>query len=228
MTSFESLITDVQNYLHYQKEVYGDELYVDASVEAIPVNPQPIQPADLIQLDAVAKSCTKCSLHSRRQHVVFGKGNPNADVMIIGEGPGVDEDKQGEPFVGAAGQLLTKILAAIELKRDEVYITNIVKCHPPNNRDPLPEEQAACRPFLEQQIKLIRPKFILALGRVAGQVLSERMQPLNSLRGKTYDFLSAKVIVTYHPAALLRHPEWKRDTWEDVQMLQRLYKESIN
>ncbi len=223
--SYISLLADVRAYLEFQKEMYGNEIYIDTASMEPPSTDQIIQSLDLAQLHVFASKCQACPLHKGRRNVVFGKGDPAADIMIVGEGPGVDEDKQGEPFVGAAGQLLTKILAAIQLTREDVYIANIVKCHPANNRDPQPNEKTACRPYLDRQIALIRPKFILALGKVAGQALTKSEQPMHALRGKTYDYENAKVIVTYHPAALLRHSEWKRDTWEDVQMLQRLYNE---
>jgi len=145
--------------------------------------------------------------------------------MVIGEGPGYEEDMQGEPFVGKAGQLLNKILQSVEFRREEVYIANIIKCRPPNNRDPLPEEIEQCEPYLWTQIELIKPKVILALGRIAGQTLLKTNQPLAVLRGKVHEVRGVKMVVTYHPAALLRNPQWKRPTWEDVQRLRRVYNE---
>ncbi|MBI4552329.1 MAG: uracil-DNA glycosylase [Candidatus Latescibacteria bacterium] len=168
-------------------------------------------------------TCTKCPLGHTRRHFVFGSGNEHAEVMFIGEAPGAEEDAQGLPFVGAAGQLLTKILEAIKFNRDEVYIANIVKCRPPNNREPRPEEMAACEPILREQIRLIQPKLICALGRVAGQALLRTTAPLGRLRGTFHDYHGIKVLVTYHPAALLRDPSLKRPTWEDVQKLRREY-----
>jgi DNA polymerase len=153
--------------------------------------------------------------------VVFGVGDPRADLMVIGEGPGAQEDRQGLPFVGPAGQLLTKILKAIDLEREQVYITNVVKCRPPNNRDPEPDEVAACRAYLEKQIQLIRPRIIVALGRVAAQTLLGSDQSLGRLRGTWWQVLGVPTRVTYHPAALLRNPRFKRPTWEDMQLIQK-------
>ncbi len=169
------------------------------------------------------KDCTKCRLSEGRNKFVFGVGNPDADVLFIGEGPGRDEDLKGEPFVGRAGQLLDKILAAIGFDRHLVYIANIVKCRPPNNRDPQPDEMAMCLPYLLQQIQIIDPLFICCLGRIAAQTLLDTTTPLGKLRGRFHDFQGRKLLVTYHPAALLRFQQYKRDTWEDVQMLRHEY-----
>ncbi|MGB5105257.1 MAG: uracil-DNA glycosylase [Candidatus Zixiibacteriota bacterium] len=168
-------------------------------------------------------TCTKCRLHQGRNKFVFGVGNPNAEVMFVGEGPGRDEDLKGEPFVGRGGQLLDKILAAIQFDRTQVYIANVVKCRPPNNRDPQPDEMAECMPYLKQQIEMINPRFICCLGRIAAQALLNTQTPLGKLRLRWHDFEGRKLMVTYHPAALLRFPQYKRDTWEDVQMLRREY-----
>ncbi len=221
-TDFAELLKEVRAYLRCQQEIYGDELYVDHI--GLKRNSEHVAGhLDLPALEAEVQTCKKCALHRGRRTVVFGSGNPAARIMIIGEGPGVDEDKQGQPFVGAAGQLLTKILKAIQLERDEVYITNIVKCHPPGNRNPEADEQSACRSILEQQISIIKPQYILALGLVAGQALTGEDKPLHQLRGRVFDRYKAKLMVTYHPAALLRRSELKRDVWEDVQKFQRLY-----
>jgi len=178
-------------------------------------------PDTLPELAAVAATCRACKLCERRGKVVFGSGNPQADLMLIGEGPGAEEDRQGLPFVGPAGQLLTKILRAIELDREEVYITNVVKCRPPGNRDPEPDEVAACRAYLERQIQRIQPKLIVALGRVAAQTLLGTDQSLGRLRGQWWQVLGVPTRVTYHPAALLRNTSFKRPTWEDMQVVQR-------
>jgi uracil-DNA glycosylase len=170
-------------------------------------------------------NCTKCRLHEGRNKFVFGVGNPAADVMFIGEGPGHDEDMKGEPFVGRGGQLLDKILAAIKFDRTQIYIANIVKCRPPNNRDPQPDEMAECMPYLKKQIEITDPRFICCLGRVAVQALLGVTTPLGKMRGRFMDFEGRKLMVTYHPAALLRFQEYKRDTWEDVQMLRKAYDE---
>ena len=163
--------------------------------------------------------CTACALHKGRTHTVFGIGNARAEVMFIGEGPGRDEDLKGEPFVGRSGQLLTKILAAIDLKRDDVYITNIVKCRPPQNRDPAEDEVRCCEKYLIEQIDLIGPRLICALGRIAAQWLLGTKDPLTSLRNTDHYYRGIPVLVTYHPAALLRNPEFKRETWEDFKKL---------
>lgn len=181
------------------------------------------QSQSLAELDAAINTCQKCTLGHTRNHFVFGAGNPDADVMFIGEAPGADEDRLGEPFVGAAGELLTKILAAIDFKREDVYICNILKCRPPQNRDPLPDEVALCKPYLFKQIDLIQPKIICCLGRVAAQVLLETTDSLSRLRGQWIPFRGAQLMVTFHPAALLRNPDYKRPTWEDVQRLQKYY-----
>ncbi|RMH71315.1 MAG: uracil-DNA glycosylase [Gemmatimonadetes bacterium] len=167
--------------------------------------------------------CQRCSLGKTRTNFVFGVGNPHADLVFCGEAPGEQEDLKGEPFVGRAGQLLDKILAAIHLHRNDVYILNVLKCRPPGNRDPLPEEREACRPLLEAQLALIKPKVICALGRQAAQALLKTNQSLGKLRGQFHDFNGIPLMVTYHPAALLRNPHWKRPTWDDMQMLRDYY-----
>jgi uracil-DNA glycosylase family 4 len=177
----------------------------------------------LEKLNNTICNCLSCPLGSTRSKFVFGSGNPSADVMVIGEGPGKEEDKLGLPFVGRAGQLLTDILAAIKFKREEVYIANIVKCRPPENRVPFPSEMEACIPYLKKQIQLIKPKLILALGLTAAQGLLKQKGSMKNLRGQVFSFEGAKVMITYHPAALLRNPEWKKDCWIDVQAFRRLY-----
>ena len=154
---------------------------------------------------------------------MFGVGDPKADLMFVGEAPGADEDRLGEPFVGRAGQLLTKILAAMELGREQVYIANILKCRPPGNRDPLPDEMDKCFEYLREQVRLIRPKIICALGRVAAQALLNTTTPLGKLRRNWHNYEGVPAMVTYHPAALLRFAKYKRDTWEDMQMLLAKY-----
>lgn len=181
----------------------------------------------LDELNNLIKNCTKCELHKNRNNFVFGSGNPDADVMVIGEGPGAEEDKQGLPFVGRAGQLLTDILKAIKFERNEVYIANIVKCRPPENRTPLPEEMETCIPYLKKQISLIKPKMILCLGLTAAKGLLRKKESLTALRGKFFDYEGIKVMVTFHPAALLRNPNWKRDCWEDVKKFRKMYDEIL-
>jgi len=170
-------------------------------------------------LAAEAGQCLRCGLSQGRQNVVFGSGDPEADLMFIGEGPGAQEDLQGLPFVGPAGALLTRIIGAIEIRREEVYICNMVKCRPPMNRDPTPQEVSACGSFLERQIDLVRPKVIVALGRVAAQSLLGTNESLGRLRGRWHSVRDVPTRVTYHPAALLRNAQWKRPTWEDMQLV---------
>lgn len=179
--------------------------------------------ASLDELRGNICNCLKCSLGPLRKNFVFGEGNPNARVMVIGEGPGADEDLQGKPFVGRAGQLLTDILKAIKFSREDVFIANIVKCRPPANRTPFDSEIHECRPYLIRQIELIKPSFILCLGSTAVQAMLERKGTLGSFRKKVFDIHGAQMMVTFHPAALLRNPGWKRDTWEDVQAFRKLY-----
>jgi uracil-DNA glycosylase family 4 len=167
--------------------------------------------------DRVA-GCTACELHKTRTQTVFGVGDRNAEWLVIGEAPGAEEDRQGEPFVGRAGQLLNAMLLAIGLKREQVYIANILKCRPPNNRDPRPEEVACCEPFLKQQVALLKPKIILAVGRIAAQNLLKTDTRIGALRGKRYSYADTgiPVVVTYHPAYLLRSPKEKRKAWQDL------------
>ncbi|MBW1770249.1 MAG: uracil-DNA glycosylase [Deltaproteobacteria bacterium] len=176
---------------------------------------------DTIQVDLGA--CQRCKLHKGRKHVVFGVGNPRARLAFVGEGPGYEEDMQGEPFVGKAGQLLTKILRAIGLTREDVYICNIIKCRPPGNRNPEPDEIAACIPFLRRQLRAIGPGLICALGSFAAQTLLATKTPISRLRGNFYTYEGSSLLPTYHPAFLLRNPAKKADVWEDMQKLQEAY-----
>ena len=162
--------------------------------------------------------CTRCGLHHGRKNIVFGVGNPHAELMFVGEGPGADEDVKGEPFVGRAGQLLNKMIEAMGVKREEVYIANVVKCRPPDNRTPERDEMETCSPFLYQQIAAIQPKVIVALGATAAKALLNVNEPMNALRGRWHDFRGTKLIATYHPAYLLRDPRQKKETWKDLQM----------
>lgn len=166
--------------------------------------------------------CTRCSLYASAMNHVPGEGNANADFMVVGEAPGQTEDEQGKPFVGRAGQLLTQILAAIDLGRDDVFICNVLKHRPPGNRNPEPDEVKACSPYLIRQIELIQPKVILALGTFSAQTLLDTKTPIGKLRGQVHQYHGVPVVVTYHPAALLRNPAWKRPTWEDVQLARRI------
>ncbi|MCZ6704027.1 MAG: uracil-DNA glycosylase [Ignavibacteria bacterium] len=227
-----------------QKEIFGDELFEEKKIkrktavvtektvkyseemDLFPEEKEEWEKADTLeQLDSLINKCTDCKLHEGRNKFVFGSGNPNANVMVVGEGPGAEEDKQGLPFVGRAGKLLTDVLKAINFSRDEVYIANIVKCRPPGNRTPLPDEMGTCLPYLIKQIEIIKPKAILCLGLSAVKGLLNKRDSLTSMRGKVFEFENAKVMVTYHPAALLRNPNWKRPCWEDLQKFRKMYDE---
>ncbi len=170
------------------------------------------------------KNCLLCGLSQTRTHVVFGSGNPEAELMFVGEAPGFDEDKQGLPFVGAAGQLLTKIIEAMKFTRDEVYIANCLKCRPPQNRSPLPSEIATCKPILMRQIEIIKPQVICALGKFAAQTLLSTEEPISRLRGRFFDWNGIKLMPTFHPAYLLRNPADKKLVWEDMKQIMVLFK----
>ena len=229
-----------------QKDIFGDDLFEKIGLEINNVVRQDIVKeekslymasnnlfenlSDYKTLDSLydnIHNCQKCSLGKTRNNFVFGIGNSNADVMVIGEAPGAEEDKQGIPFVGRAGKLLTDILKAINFDRDEVYIANILKCRPPNNRNPLPAEMQECMPYLFKQIELIKPIAIMCVGLVAATSLLNVKSSLTKLRGNVYEIQGVKTMVTYHPAALLRNPNWKRGCWEDVQKFRKLF-DSIN
>ena len=186
--------------------------------------------SNLGSLDAVAQSvatCTRCPLYATAKNPVPGQGNPNAALMIVGEAPGATEDEQGLAFVGAAGQLLTKILAAVDLKREDVFICNVLKHRPPGNRNPMPDEVTACSPYLIRQFELIQPRAILALGTFAAQTLLQTKLAIGKLRSQVHRYHGVPLIVTYHPAALLRNPSWKRPTWEDVQLVRRILDSAV-
>jgi len=181
------------------------------------------QPTGLDALAQRASQCVKCNLHKTRTHVVFGEGNPNARLMFVGEAPGEEEDVQGRPFVGRAGQLLTRIIEAMGLSRDEVYIANILKCRPPGNRGPLPEEIACCVPYLTEQIEIIQPRIICALGAYAAQTLLGSREGIKKLRGRFYDYRGIKLMPTFHPSACLRNPGTKKYVWEDMKQVRAEY-----
>jgi uracil-DNA glycosylase family 4 len=185
-------------------------------------NDNNIQEDNWETLEATALQCTLCELCKTRTHVVFGVGNRQADLLIVGEAPGANEDKQGEPFVGQAGQLLNNMLKAINLTRQEVYIANVLKCRPPHNRDPKPEEVATCTPYLKRQIELINPKLIVALGRVAAHFLLGNTDSMANLRNKDFTYQNTPLLVTFHPAYLLRSPKEKVHAWKDLQRIQQL------
>jgi len=173
--------------------------------------------------DDLGADCRRCKLHTLgRKQVVFGVGNPNADLMFVGEGPGADEDIQGEPFVGRAGQLLTKIIEAIGLRREDVYIANVIKCRPPGNRNPEPDEVEQCEPFLFRQIDTVKPKVVVALGKFAAQCLLRTTDPITRIRGREFKYRDAILMPTYHPAYLLRTPSAKREVWEDMKRVRAI------
>jgi len=243
----EDTLEEIKNFFYVQRELYGSKriLSVDLKDQPgesyTPVKKIPDQPAKaspdtsksepvreksvmysdhpLVKFYHDIRQCQKCVLGQSRTHFVFGTGNPDADLMFVGEAPGRDEDLQGKPFVGRAGQLLTVMLQAIDLKRENVFIANVLKCRPPNNRDPLPEEIEKCEPYLIKQIELIKPKLIVALGRFASASLLRTKVALATLREDIHDYNGVPLIVTYHPAALLRNPQIKADAWEDLKKI---------
>lgn len=234
-------MSDLAPVLEYLQGIGWEELYLPparrtvtpvasgglAPVRSIEVSPAAAEPtpaaaeraAELTRVAAAAAACTRCRLAGGRHTVVFGSGDADADLMFIGEGPGAEEDRQGLPFVGPAGQLLTRIIGAIGLTREQVYIANVVKCRPPSNREPQPDEVAACRGFLEAQVRLVRPRILVALGRVAAQTVLGCDQPVGRLRGEWHQVFGVPLRVTYHPAAILRNAAYKRPTWEDMQLV---------
>jgi len=183
----------------------------------------PVPSLTLTQVREELGECTRCKLHTDRKHIVFGVGDPNAWLVFVGEAPGADEDEQGEPFVGRAGQLLTRIIEAMKLTREQVYICNIIKCRPPANRNPEPDETASCEPFLIGQLQAIKPKLICALGNFATQILLRTKEPISKLRGRFHSYQGIPVLPTFHPAYLLRNPYEKKTVWEDMKLLQREY-----
>jgi DNA polymerase len=208
--------------------VSRDPLWRRREALAGPVTPAR-NPADVLAAikSDIGPDCSRCKLHTfGRTQVVFGVGNPEAQLMFVGEAPGADEDEQGVPFVGRAGQLLTKIIEAIGLTRDDVYIANVIKCRPPQNRNPEPDEVETCEPFLFQQIDAIRPKVIVALGKFGAQTLLRTLDPISRLRGRVYEFRGARLVPTFHPAYLLRNPSSKREVWEDMKLVKRLLQEA--
>lgn len=212
----QEIVADLKAYLEYLKGM---------GIEALPIAEEKVDkmiPSEAPTLEEIRKElgdCKRCKLHRTRTTIVFGEGNKKARLMFIGEGPGYDEDVQGRPFVGKAGQLLTKIIQSIHIEREEVYIANIIKCRPPQNRNPEPDEIGSCSPFLMKQIQAIQPKIICALGAFAAQTLLRTDAKITSLRGRTFDLQGIKVLPTYHPAFLLRNPDKKREVWEDMKQI---------
>ena len=214
-------------YLKQTRDLYGDELYLesDPNIKNIPTvsNYTNDYESDLSSFNNQINQCQKCSLGGTRNNFVFGVGDPNASLLLVGEAPGEQEDIKGEPFVGRAGKLLDKILLAINRSRDkDVYICNVLKCRPPENRNPLPNEVKECEPYLIHQINLIKPKLIVALGRVAGMTLLNVDNSLKSMRGVIHDYNGTPLIVTYHPAALLRNSNWKPEAWKEFKWIRSI------
>jgi DNA polymerase len=223
------------NQSEHQRRAYLEALGIDLWVgrdhvdappqaDAGPIADEPAS-TDTVgwpELRAAVSACTRCALHEGRTQTVFGVGNADADWMIIGEAPGAEEDRRGEPFVGRAGKLLDEMLHAVGQSRDTAFIANILKCRPPNNRDPEPEESEQCRGYLERQIELVGPKIIIAVGRIAAQLLLATDTPVGRLRGKPHHLGKTPIVVTYHPAYLLRSPSQKRKSWDDLQLAQRV------
>ena len=233
LVELRELLVGLRHHLEEEKS-----LGLEGWPRSSPVNSMPfpmkkesssaVQPARSSTLEAVREElgdCRRCKLHPTRTNIVFGTGNPKAKLAFVGEGPGRDEDLQGKPFVGLAGQLLTKIIQAIQLTREEVYITNIIKCRPPGNRNPEPDEINACEPFLIKQLEVIRPKLICALGTFAAQTLLKTEERISLLRGRFHQYQGIPLMPTYHPAYLLRNPNFKRDVWEDMKKIKKEYEQ---
>lgn len=210
------VVGEVRAYLEAQRELGVEQVDVQW-----PESPVASPPLTLREVREELGECTRCKLHPHRTQIVFGVGDPKARLVFVGEAPGADEDAQGEPFVGRAGQLLTKIILAMGMQREDVYICNIIKCRPPGNRTPESEEILACSPFLRKQLQAIQPQFICALGGPATQTLLRTKEPISRLRGKFYDFQGIPLLPTYHPAFLLRNPHEKKTVWEDMKLLLR-------
>ena len=214
---FQCVLYSLQDFLLYQQE---------QGVEGLPIksdHPTQDKAQLLEEIRTELGDCKRCKLHSYRKNIVFGSGNPEAQLVFVGEGPGGDEDIQGKPFVGRAGQLLTKIINSINLTREDVYIANIIKCRPPQIRNPEPDEIKACKAFLIKQLDAIKPKIICALGTFAAQTLLETGEKISSLRGRFIPYRNSRLIATFHPAFLLRNPQRKRDVWEDMKTIRKEY-----
>lgn len=214
-------IIDTKRFINQHIELFGNEIYsnIHKKEDHLLTKLKPTS-GSILSFKSSIENCKKCNLGSTRNKFVFGSGDPSADLLLVGEAPGQEEDLQGEPFVGRAGKLLDKILKAIGYTRDtNIFITNIVKCRPPDNRDPLPSEVEDCSPYLNKQIELIKPKIIVALGKVAGKTFLKKDILLKEMRNKTHYFKSIPLRVTYHPAALLRNPSLKKEAWKDFQYI---------
>ena len=225
---YQEIIADLRTYLEYLKEMGIEALPLPSETREPPLSSSPhsSNPLALEVIRNELEDCRRCKLHRTRKTIVFGEGDTKATLMFVGEGPGFDEDVQGRPFVGRAGQLLTKIIQSIGLQRSQVYIANIIKCRPPQNRNPEPDEIDACHPFLLRQIEALQPQIICALGTFAAQTLLKTSAKITALRGQVFELDGIKVIPTYHPAFLLRNPEKKRDVWEDMKKILELLRQT--
>jgi len=220
----ESINKQLSEHLHYLKSQGVEFLDTRKRGETASDGVDPLsQMTTLSELKDFIGDCRNCPLWEKRNHLVYGEGNPNPELVLVGEGPGYDEDRTGFPFVGRAGQLLDRIIAAMGLTRKDIYICNIVKCRPPGNRDPEPNEIECCGKYLNRQLELLKPRMILALGRISGHYLTgQHNATIRSMRGTTFQYHGIDLRVTYHPAALLRNTQYKRPLWEDVQAVMAL------
>jgi DNA polymerase len=212
-------VADGRPDLEFFRDLGVEDLFLDAPVPEAAASVSTGSMPDLTALSKFLEGCPRCKLSKSRTNIVFGQGNPQAELMFVGEAPGRDEDEQGLPFVGRAGQLLTKIIEAMGYKREQVFIANVLKCRPPNNRNPEPDEVASCRPFLEEQIRLIAPRVIVTLGTFAAQALLQTDESIGRLRGRWRNASGVRVMPTFHPAFLLRSPDRKKDVWEDMKLV---------
>jgi len=211
---------DIYKYLNLYRDLYGDNIYLDSNVS----ENMPIDKSNKLDeyLNSI-KDCLECPLGKTRKNIVLGMGNPNADIVFVGEAPGKEEDLQGLPFVGRSGKLLDKMLISINLSRDDVYILNVLKCRPPENRDPSKMEIEKCEPYLKKQLKIIKPKLIVALGRISAMTILRTKDSLTNMRNQIFDYEGIDFLVTYHPAALLRNPNFKKYAWEDFKLIRDKY-----
>ncbi len=217
----------IKAFVKEELEIFGGPLYMPEAIQEAAEEKTQLSSEikSLSDFNDAIQNCMNCPLGKTRTSFVFGAGNPDADLMFVGEAPGEKEDLEGVPFVGRAGKLLDDILKAIELSREDVFIANVLKCRPPDNRDPNKDEIEQCEPYLLKQIELIKPKLLVALGRISATTLLRTKDSLTAMRGQVFDYHGTDMVVTYHPAALLRNPNWKRPAWEDFKKIRAMYKE---
>jgi len=224
-TGLDNLQQSLINHLEFYSELGVTHLQIEKKSADSRIENQLNTTVNLVNVQKELGDCTRCKLHTTRKNIVFGVGNSDANLMFVGEAPGHDEDVQGEPFVGRAGQLLTKIIQAIEFEREDVYIANILKCRPPNNRNPEPDEIEVCEPFLFKQIEAIKPRILVALGKYAAQTLLQTKEPISRIRGRYFDYRGLLLMPTFHPSYLLRSPSAKRFVWADMQKVRDTLRE---